>query len=121
VICPVQKTHFRMTRGEMAYFMSSEPTRRGFCRDCGTPMTFEYHDAPDLGVLVGTLDHPELVPPVIQYGNESRIPWYNHLNELPGNRPTYADNPGMLQRIADSSHQHPDHDTDHWVPGGWHG
>jgi len=38
VICPVLKTHFRITRGEMAYFHSSDVARRGYCRDCGTPM-----------------------------------------------------------------------------------
>ncbi len=116
VICPVLKTHFRVTRGAMRYFHSSDVARRGFCSACGTPMTFEYPAAPDLGVLAGTLDEPDRVPPVIQYGNESRVGWYHTLTELPGDRPTYADNPTMLQRISGSNHQHPDHDTDHWAP-----
>jgi hypothetical protein len=116
VICPVLKTHFRATRGEMAYFHSSDIARRGYCRDCGTPMTFEYPDYPDLGVLVGTLDEPSRVPPVIQYGNESRVGWYYDLGKLPGDAPTYASDPAMLQRISGSNHQHPDHDTQHWTP-----
>ena len=57
VICPVLKSAFRVTRGEIAYFWSSAVARRGFCRDCGTPLLFEYPDeGDDLGVLVGTLD-----------------------------------------------------------------
>jgi hypothetical protein len=116
VICPVLKTHFRITRGEMAYFHSSDVAQRGYCRDCGTPLTFEYPDAPDLGVLVGTLDEPDRAPPVVQYGNESRVSWFLHLTALPGDRVTYADNPAMLQRIAGSNHQHPDHDTLDWAP-----
>lgn len=116
VICPVLKTHFRITRGEMAYFHSSDIARRGYCRDCGTPMTFEYPDDPDLGLLVGTFDEPDKVAPVIQYGNESRLSWYHTLGELPGNAPTYESNPDMLHRISSSNHQHPDHDTENWTP-----
>jgi hypothetical protein len=118
VICPVLKCHFRVTRGEMAFFSSSDVARRGFCRDCGTPLCFDYPDAEDIGLLAGTFDHPELFPPVIQYGNESRVPWYTELHRLPGDRPTYADDPVMLSRISGSNRQHPDHDTADWPARG---
>jgi hypothetical protein len=114
VICPVMKTDFRITRGEMRHFQSSEVARRGFCAACGTPMTFEYPDYPDLGLLVGTFDHPERVVPVVQYGIESRVPWYGGLGGLPGDKPTYSENPAMLDRISGSNRQHPDHDTAEW-------
>jgi hypothetical protein len=118
VICPVLKSAFRVTRGTISYFHSSDVARRGFCRDCGTPLTFEYPDADDVGVLGGTLDEPDRAPPVIQYGNESRVSWYGGLTTLPGDHPTYADNPQMLQRISSTNRQHPDHDTGHWTPSG---
>ena len=120
VICPVLKSAFRVTRGKISYFWSSAVARRGFCRDCGTPLLFEYpDDGDDLGVLVGTLDNPAAVPPVVQYGNESRVPWYGRLHELPGDHPTYANDPkGMLARISSSNRQHPDHDTGTWPPEG---
>jgi hypothetical protein len=118
VICPVLKPAFHVTRGSISYFHSSGVARRGFCSACGTPLTFEYPDAEDLGVLVGTLDEPDRVPPVIQYGNESRVSWYRGLTGLPGDHPTYADNPEMRHRISSTSHQHPDHDTEHWPPTG---
>lgn len=114
VICPVEKTHFRVTRGEISYFWSSDIARRGFCRDCGTPLLFDYPHAGDIGILAGTFDQPDAVPPVIQYGNESRVSWYGGLASLPGNEPTYADDPQMLHRIASTNHQHPDHDTADW-------
>ena len=114
VICPVLTGDFHVTRGTISYFHSSDIARRGFCRDCGTPLTFEYPNYPDLGVLVGTFDHPERVPPVVQYGIESRMPWYNGLGGLPGDRPTYSENPAMLARISGSNHQHPDHETAVW-------
>ena len=116
VICPVLKTHFRLTRGEMAYFHSSDIARRGYCRDCGTPLTFEYPHVEDLGILVGAFDEPSRVAPEIQYGNESRVSWYGSLGALPGNAPTYESDPAMLHRISSSNHQHPDHDTPHWTP-----
>jgi hypothetical protein len=116
VICPVMKPALRITRGQMAYFHSSNVARRGFCRDCGTPLTFDYPEGDDVGVLVGTLDEPDRAPPVVQYGNESRVSWYGILNALPGNAPTYENDPAMLHRISSTNHQHPDHDTPHWTP-----
>ncbi|MGO7536981.1 GFA family protein [Rhizobium ruizarguesonis] len=118
IICPVMKPAFRLTRGAISYFSSSDVGRRGFCRDCGTPLTFDYPDGDDIGVLVGTLDQPDRAPPENQYGNESRVSWYANLAQVPGDRPTYADNPQMLHRISSTNHQHPDHDTDHWSPSG---
>jgi hypothetical protein len=116
VICPAQKTAFRVTRGTMSHFRSSDVARRGFCAKCGTPLTFEYPHADDIGVLVGTLDEPDRAPPENQYGNESRVSWYSTLTQVPGDRPTYADNPEMRHRISSTNHQHPDHDTDVWPP-----
>ena len=117
VICPVLKTHFRVTRGAFAWFASSDLAQRGFCRDCGTPMIFDYPEFPDIGVLAGCFDNPGAVPPVVQYGNESRVSWFADLTALPGTAPTYAVDPmGYLPRIAASNHQHPDHDTPHWTP-----
>ena len=114
VICPVQKMAFRVTRGTISYYHSSDVARRGFCSACGTPLLFEYPDGDDLGVLVGTLGEPDRAPPENQYGNESRVAWFGGLLNVPGDHPTYADNPQMLHRISSSNHQHPDHDTDRW-------
>lgn len=117
VICPVLKSSFQVTRGAFSWFRSSDLARRGFCRDCGTPMIFEYPEYDDIGVLVGAIDQPERVPPVVQYGVESRLSWYHQLDSLPGDQPTYAVDPkGYLPRIIASNRQHPDHDTEHWQP-----
>ena len=121
MICPVLKIKFRVTRGTISYFASSDVARRGFCGHCGTPLLFEYPDVEDIGILAGTFDRPDLVPPVTQYGNESRVPWCRGLPDVPGDRPTYADNPGMLAKISGSNHQHPDHDTEDWAPQMWLG
>ncbi|NGP17733.1 GFA family protein [Devosia chinhatensis] len=117
VICPVLKHAFFVTRGEISWFRSSQLARRGFCRDCGTPMIFDYPDYPDIGLLVGCFDNPSLVPPVVQYGNESRVAWYGGLAHLPGESATYSVDPnGYLPLIRASNRQHPDHDTEVWPP-----
>jgi hypothetical protein len=117
VICPFLKTSFRVTRGEITWFRSPDFARRGFCRDCGTPMIFDYPEAPDIGGLGGALDQPDLAPPVIQYGNESRVSWFHGLGELPGDQPTYAVDPNQnLPRIKALNRQHPDYDTEEWTP-----
>ena len=115
VICPVLKSSFQVTRGELSWFHSSALARRGFCKDCGTPMIFEYPEYDDIGVLVGALDEPDRCPPVVQYGNESRVAWYGSLPSLPGTHPTYSVDPKGL-RIKASNRQHPDHDTTDWPP-----
>jgi len=56
-----------------------------------------------------------LTPPVVQYGNESRVPWFHALGRLPGDDPTYSNDPAMLAKISGSNHQHPDHDTAQWA------
>lgn len=115
VICPVLKSAFRVTRGAFSWFESSALARRGFCGNCGTPMIFDYPEFPDIGVLVGTFDRPAALPPVIQYGIESRVPWYGALPALPGDQPTYSVDPdGYLPQILASNRQHPDHDTPDW-------
>ena len=116
IICPVMKSAFRVTRGTVSYFHSSDIARRGYCRDCGTPLIFDYPDAEDVGILVGTLDEPDRAPPENQYGNESRVAWYAGLIQVPGDRPTYADNAEMRHRISSTNHQHPDHETINWPP-----
>ncbi len=102
------------TRGAPATFLSSPAVERGFCRDCGTPLTFRYVDRDKIEISLGSLDAPERVKPGIQYGTEGRMPWLHELAELPGSR-TEDDIPA--ERMAQlRSRQHPDHDTDEWPP-----
>jgi hypothetical protein len=107
---------FELTRGALALFMSSDQTERGFCRDCGTPLTFHYVDGKRIAVSIGSLDDPAAVPPSHQYGIESRYVWFETLPGLPGEKSTEDDDPVLAARIARSNHQHPDHDTAEWPP-----
>lgn len=111
---PIDK--FELTRGELALFRSSEPTDRGFCRDCGTPLTLRDVDSPRIAIAIGSLDAPEKIPPRYQCGVEGRLSWFGELAALPGEVTTEEDNPELAARIAATNHQHPDHDTAVWPP-----
>ena len=101
------------TRGEPAWFQSSNLVRRGFCAGCGTPLSYE---APDgVALAAGAFDHPQAFAPRIQYGIEGRLPFVDGLAGLPARRTEEdAAAAAFLARVV--SFQHPDHDTGHWPP-----
>ncbi|MBD1546612.1 GFA family protein [Labrenzia aggregata] len=102
------------TRGEPAYFQSSNHVHRGFCRDCGTPLTYE---APDgLGLAIGAFDHPQEIVPTVQYGVEGKLPYADRLTGLPGTR-SEEDEIALPFLATMVSYQHPDEDTDSWPQG----
>jgi len=105
------------TRGEPKYFESSDKIRRGFCADCGTPLTYEEIGRPadqQLEIAIGAFDDPTVAAPAIQNNPTDKLPFFDTLAALPV-RTEYA--PGWLDFMASlTSHQHPDHDTDIWPP-----
>lgn len=107
-------TDFEITRGELAIFRSSDPVERGFCRDCGTPLTFRVVARGDIDVSIGSLDDPAAVKPVLQYGMEGRMPWLGELADLPGKPTGEGDPPERFEIIARTNRQHPDRDTSDW-------
>ena len=112
----VDKGAFRVTRGEIAWFHSSDPVRRGFCRDCGTPLVFEEILARHLNVTLGSLDAPAAVAPRLQVGIEGRLPWFGALPALPAETSEDGMSREELGAIRASNRQHPDHETEAWPP-----
>ncbi len=99
----------RWTRGAPKRFQSSNRARRGFCPDCGTPLTFEPNDGP-AEIAIGAFDQPGAIRPVIQHDLAGRLPWFAELADLPFRTPEEAAQvKGYYASIA--SRQHPDHDT----------
>ena len=99
------------TRGEPKRFQSSNHVKRGFCPQCGTPLTYE---APDgLALAIGAFDRPASIPPVIQYGLEAKLPYADGIPALPAIRSEEdAEAAEFLATMV--SYQHPDHDTTQW-------
>jgi hypothetical protein len=109
---------FTVTRGTLAKFRSSNLGSRLFCRDCGTPLGFQYDAQPAVVVTIGSLDrHAEIVPER-QYGIESREAWTGHLGNIPETATDVLMGPEGYAAIQASNHQHPDHDTGVWPPPG---
>ena len=103
---PRENLHW--TKGHPSHFRSSDAVLRGFCRDCGTPLTFAYDHSKRIAVSIGSLDDPSIVTPQCQYGIEARLPAFAHMHELPSTR-TEDDIPAdMMAKLK--SRQHPDHD-----------
>ena len=99
----------RWTRGAPKHFQSSNMARRGFCADCGTPLTFEPDDGP-VELAIGAFDDPAPVRPVIQHDLAARLTWLGDLDALPVRTPVEAANVAPYY-AAIVSRQHPDHDT----------
>jgi hypothetical protein len=93
------------TRGKPKHFQSSDKVKRGFCGDCGTPLTYEF-DGWDPDITVTTMDDPAFTPPVVQLGLESRLSWCEGAMSLP------EEGSGGDRGLQ--SYQHPDHDTANW-------
>ena len=102
----VKKAGFSWTKGIPGIFRSSSVVDRGFCRDCGTPLSFSYDHSDRIAVSIGSLDDPSAVAPAMQYGIEARLPAFGHLHTLPGSRTEDDVPPEMLAKFA--SRQYPD-------------
>ncbi|MDR3498707.1 MAG: GFA family protein [Parvibaculum sp.] len=64
---------FRIVKGNLRHYKSSDPATRGFCPDCGTQITFWHEARPDdLDVTIGSLDNPDAFPPTRQIFAASR-------------------------------------------------
>jgi hypothetical protein len=105
---------FEVTRGEISFFRSSDLVERGFCRDCGTPLSFSHIGGNWMSVSIGSLDQAEAFPPKDQHGTESRLSWANAIGSLPDVALFAEREPEMAAAIAHTNHQHPDHDTANW-------
>jgi hypothetical protein len=103
------------TRGTPKHFRSSNKVRRGFCAECGTPLTFEPGSA--IEVAVAAFDNPAVVAPTIQLNPADKLPFYDGICSLPV-RPDGAEPNAEAFKASIVSYQHPDHDTAEWPPRG---
>src|ERR1041384_240833 len=78
--------HLKWKRGTPAVFRSSNMSQRGFCRGCGTPLTYAFNDNGRISVTINSLDNPEAMPPEKQYGIEGEVSWLKSIHDLPGQR-----------------------------------
>ena len=101
------------TRGRPKTFQSSNRVRRGFCGDCGTPLTYEYEEGVELAI--GAFDEPERAAPTIQVNPANKLSFVDGLSALPFRDPVAEPGPEAFKATV-VSRQHPDHDTAVWRP-----
>lgn len=78
------KDRFRLTSGELAVCHSSPGVTRGFCRDCGTSLTYEHvKRGGDVDIRTTSFDDPSLFPPRVHIWVEDKAPWLIIGDDLP--------------------------------------
>jgi len=78
-----KRENLQWTQGTLSIFKSSNMAERGFCRDCGTPLTYAFEGTGNISVTINSLDDPEAMPPTLQYGVESKVAWVDGVHKLP--------------------------------------
>lgn len=80
----VPDARFRETRGTRAIYESSPGVRRGFCRTCGTALTYAGDNWPgEIHIYTATLDDPAAFPPTMHTFTVDRIAWFHPDDGLP--------------------------------------
>ncbi|SDE14434.1 Uncharacterized conserved protein [Paracoccus isoporae] len=71
------------TQGTPRYFTSSNISKRGFCADCGTPLSLENFADDQVEIATGTLDDPEQAPPGLQINHRYACSFADGIGALP--------------------------------------
>jgi hypothetical protein len=105
----VRLSEFVVTHGAISTFTSSDIAERGFCRQCGTPLTYRGLGVDRISVTLGSLDDPNEVEPTGQLGVESKVRWLARSLSTPE---TLTEQWLAQKKIAAiENHQHPDREA----------
>ena len=83
------KSKFRLVSGSLEIYESSPGVLRGFCRRCGTSLTYQKNPAvlqgaqDDIYITTRTLDDPSAYPPVEHIFCGERVSWFGVEDGLP--------------------------------------
>lgn len=76
----------RVWESEPDWYASSPIAKRPFCRECGTPLGFEYPDSDKCDITVGSFDDPSPFVPTSHFGAESMHAAWINTGGLPTHR-----------------------------------
>jgi hypothetical protein len=80
----VPRKAFSFIRGAPHYFVSSPGVRRGFCGNCGSPLSYESERVPDeVHIYAASLNDPNGVVPARHVFTAEQLPWLEVLDDLP--------------------------------------
>jgi hypothetical protein len=80
-----EQDRVKFTKGNRKIYNSSPGVGRGFCDQCGTPLTWE-GDAWDRSIIevhISTLDNPNAFVPTVHWFHGERIDWFDVADNLP--------------------------------------
>ncbi len=64
-------------------FASSNFVERGFCKSCGTPLTYRMINGPNISLTLNSLDDPTTIPtPKVSFVTEQKAAWLSSLDCL---------------------------------------
>ena len=69
--------------GEPQYYQSSKNAKRGFCKRCGSWVSWKWLEE-KVSLTAGSFDHPEKIEPKWHVFTESKVPWIQLDDGLPG-------------------------------------
>lgn len=67
-------------------YHSSKIAERGFCAQCGTPLSFSFPDLDRMDLMVGAFDDPSIFKPTSHFGVEGRLAAWHGPDGLPEKR-----------------------------------
>ena len=80
----VPRSSFCFTKGSPQYFNSSPGVKRGFCQNCGSPLTYESERVPEeVHLYAASLLDPRQVSPSRHVFAAEQLPWLEILDDLP--------------------------------------
>jgi hypothetical protein len=101
----VGKADVRWER-EPERYASSPIAVRGFCWECGTPLTYEAHGHDRMDLTIGSFDDPDRFYPTEHSGAESWHEAWLDTSHLPASRTD--ENPSLVKRWMDKVGRLPD-------------
>jgi hypothetical protein len=77
-------------------FASSNLVERGFCRNCGTPLSYRQIGGPHISLTINSLDDPESVRPQMRFAANMEVSWCGSLSTLPTTEMDFTATPGFI-------------------------
>ncbi len=77
-------------------FASSNLVERGFCRNCGTPLSYRQIGGPNISLTINSLDDPESVRPQMRFSANMEVSWCGSLSTLPTREMDFTATPRFI-------------------------
>jgi hypothetical protein len=90
---PAHRVHWSKSP---AKFASSNLVERGFCSDCGTPLSYRQVSGPNISLTINSLDDPESVQPEFRFSAQLEVSWCRSLATLPTKEMDLTGSPGFV-------------------------